>query len=536
MLTEKISFFPRQVPQSITKFTPNFCSLRMNQASAEKFGFIAHMPDEPGSLERAAQIITRYEGNINRIQYDRRIDPCTVFYEVTAATENYAKITGDLAAIGYLQTSLQPVSFLKFFVHLPHTTGSLHRFLRYTTESGANIGFIDFDDTGRYPDRLTVSLNLEDPATVEKLLDTLKSRYRLEILEYDTTGKNLDDTIFYVRFAQEIRGLIGESENAFLLSFLADTNHIAQELMNRGNNPRKVFDSVLLTGRTLRATTGNNFYADIQKIPLTPRVDLFCIQLPCGGSIYVLSSEKDALMIDTGYGIYHDDVMAMFSHFGLGGEDRFTRLVITHADADHCGAGGFFPATALMHAGTRDIIRTNNRAYGSRSEQSVLESFYTKMINLFSRFNPPKKVTCLPPSGKAVRGIFPVLGTVALADLRLEVLEGLGGHTYGQIYLYSREEGVLFTADAVINFASLSPERATYSSLADFLVTSVNVDSELARKERKALLELAAETDSSLAPQHKRCRICGGHGAVSVLENTKLVPHGDVIRYRVADI
>lgn len=501
----------------------------------KKFGFIAHMPDEPGSLERAAGIIKKYEGNINRIQYDRRIDPCTVFYEVTASEEAYAKITSDLAAIGYLQTSLKPLSFLKFSVHLPHTSGSLCQFLNYTTDSGANIGFIDFDDAGRHPDRLTVSLNIEDPAAVEQLLDQLKSRYQIEILEYDTTGKHLDDTIFYVRFAQEIRELIGESENTFLLSFLADTNHIAQELMNRGNNPRQVFDSVLLTGRTMRATTGKNFYADVQKISVTSNIDLFCFQMPCGGSIYILATPDEALMIDTGYGIYHNDVMAMFSHYGLGDEHRFGQVIISHADADHCGAGGFFPAGALMHTGTRDIIKTNNRAYGSRNEHSVLEAFYTKMINLFSQFNPSKKITCLPSAGTESRSIFPVLGHIRIGDLELEVLEGLGGHTHGQIYLFSDSEGLLFTADAVINFASLTQERAAYNSLADFLVTSVNVDSDLARKERKALLELAAETDRALAPQQKRCRICGGHGAVSVLENGKLAPYGEIMRYSAAD-
>lgn len=501
----------------------------------KKFGFIAHMPDEPGSLERAAGIIKKYEGNINRIQYDRRIDPCTVFYEVTAFEEDYARITGDLAAIGYLQTSLKPLSFLKFAVHLPHTSGSLCQFLKYTTDSGANIGFIDFDDAGRHPDRVTVSLNLEDPTAVDRLLDQLKSRYRIEILEYDTTGKHLDDTIFYVRFAQEIRELIGESENTFLLSFLADTNHIAQELMNRGNNPRQVFDSVLLTGRTMRTTTGKNFYANVQKISVTSNVDLFCFQMPCGGSIYVLATPNEALMIDTGYGIYHNEVMAMFSHYGLGDERRFGQIIISHADADHCGAGGFFPAGALMHTGTREIIKTNNRAYGSRNEHSVLEAFYTKMINLFSQINPSTKITCLPPAGAATRSIFPILGTVKIGDLELEILEGLGGHTYGQIYLYSQAKGLLFTADAVINFSSLTPERAAYNSLADFLVTSVNVDSDLARKERKALLELAAETDRTLAPQQKRCRICGGHGAVSVLENGKLVPYGEIMRYSVPD-
>jgi glyoxylase-like metal-dependent hydrolase (beta-lactamase superfamily II) len=225
----------------------------------------------------------------------------------------------------------------------------------------------------------------------------------------------------------------------------------------------------------------------------------------------------------------------MFSHYGLGDERRFGQVIISHADADHCGAGGFFPARALMHTGTRDIIKTNNRAYGSRSEHSVLEAFYTKMINLFSQFRPSKEITCLPPAGAAVRSIFPVIGTVTIGDLKLEVLEGLGGHTYGQIYLYSGSEGLLFTADAVINFASLTPERAAYNSLADFLVTSVNVDSDLARRERKALLELAAETDRTLARQQKRCRCCGGHGAVSVLENGKLVPAGEIMRYSASD-
>jgi len=72
------------------------------------------MPDTPGSLHRAAEIIKKYEGNINRIQYDRRIDPATVFYEVTASQEAFREITRDLALIGYLQTSLKPQDFLKF--------------------------------------------------------------------------------------------------------------------------------------------------------------------------------------------------------------------------------------------------------------------------------------------------------------------------------------------------------------------------------------------------------------------------------------
>lgn len=210
----------------------------------KKFQFIAHMPDTPGSLHRAAEIIKKYNGNINRIQFDRRIDPGTVFYEVTGTDASYRKMTGDLERIGFLQTSLKPLNFLKFAVFLPHRPGALFEFLGYTTSAGANIAYIDFDDRGRHPDRLTVSLNLEQDREVNRLLDQLKSRYRLEILEYDTTGKRLDDTVFYVRYGQAVRELIGESEDSFILSFLAGTNHIAQELMDRGCDPRKVFESV----------------------------------------------------------------------------------------------------------------------------------------------------------------------------------------------------------------------------------------------------------------------------------------------------
>ncbi|MCX6682194.1 MAG: hypothetical protein NTY71_04330 [Methanoregula sp.] len=105
------------------------------------------------------------------------------------------------------------------------------------------------------------------------------------------------------------------------------------------------------------------------------------------------------------------------------------------------------------------------------------------------------------------------------------MLEFVGGHLSGQVYLFSAESGLLFTADSVINLESLTPERSSYNSLADFLVTSVNVDSELAKRERKALFDLIAATDAALRPQGKRCMVCGGHGAVSVYEDGKL---GDV--------
>ncbi|MDD1671045.1 MAG: MBL fold metallo-hydrolase, partial [Methanomicrobiales archaeon] len=91
--------------------------------------------------------------------------------------------------------------------------------------------------------------------------------------------------------------------------------------------------------------------------------------------------------------------------------------------------------------------------------------------------------------------------------------------------------GVLLTGDSLINLGGLTPERRSFNSLAVNLITSVNVDRELARQEREGLLSLAASWDESLGPAGRRCLICGGHGPVSVLEGGTLVTFGEVERY-----
>lgn len=497
-----------------------------------RYSFIARVPDEPGSLHKAAEIVKRYNGNINRIQFDRRIDPFLVFFELTAGDMDYQNIIRDLDRMGYLQTSLKPLSFLKIFVFLPHRPGALFGFLHYTTSCRANIAYIDFDDKGRHPDRLTVSLNLEEHDTADRLLDALRSKYRIEVVEYDNSGAHLDDTVFYLRFAQSIRDLIGDSSDDFLLPLLGDINHIVQELMAHGESPKEVFASILKTGKSLKGTSGENFYADVQHIVLDHDLELYCFQPPCGGSIYLFSSPGEQVIVDTGYGIYFADIQDMLKDYNLLRPGKLSRIIVTHADADHCGATGFYHVPVLMHKGTQKIIEEANRAYGSRSEESILEEVYTKLIGLFSRFNPAGDVTLFGEETGERVGLFPIIDQITIGGLRLHVLEGLGGHQFGQIYLFNEDKGLIFTADTVINFEHLTSDRAEYSSLAAFLVTSVNVDSEIARMERKSIFDIVSKTDEKLMETGKQCLVCGGHGPVSVLSDGKLVPFGEIKQYR----
>jgi glyoxylase-like metal-dependent hydrolase (beta-lactamase superfamily II)/uncharacterized protein with ACT and thioredoxin-like domain len=497
-----------------------------------KFFFITRVPDEPGSLEKAAAIITECNGNINRIHYDRRIDPCTVFFEATAEEGMVERIMGGLEAEGFLQASLPSPGFLRFAVHLPHRPGALHEFLGHTTAARANIAFADFDDSGNGPGRLVMSMALEERSVADRLLDRLKSRYRIEILESVEGRDPLDDTVFYLRFAEELRSILGGGEEAFLLRLLHDINHIVQELNRRGEDPKTTFSSILATGRILKETCGEGFYADVQRIPFGGDLTLTCVQPPCGGNIYLISWQGGIFMVDTGYGIYHDDLLRAFSALGIGDLRNLSGILLTHGDADHSGGAGLFPATSRLTGTTLACIRARDRAWGSRSEGLVLETVYTTLINLFSRFVPPVNVEILPEPGPEKTGTFPVLARFPLGGKPFEILRGLDGHMAGQVFLASRELGVLFTGDSLINLEGLSPERRSFNSLAVNLITSVNVDRELARRERAGLLSLASSWDKEGLPGRRACLICGGHGPVSVLEGENLVTCGEVERYR----
>jgi len=498
------------------------------------FSFIARMPDDPGALHRAAEIIKSHGGNIHRVDYDRRIDPHIVFFQVDADEDAPEKITKDLQAVGYLQTSLATLRFLKFSVYLPDEPGMLFEFLGHTTGAGANIAFLDFDDLGKHPGRLTVALTLDNDAIAYRLLEELKLRWRLEILEYDSTGKKLDDTVFYIRFAQELREIIGTEDEEFLFRLLNDSNHIAQELTSQDRDPHMVFRSILQTGHTLRQTAGAGFYSVYQEIPLSTGGVLYCFQLPCGGSVYLLRNAGRVAMFDTGFGIYHREIVEMLAHFGVDTRE-LEGIYITHADADHSGGGGLFEAPSTMHSGSMDIIRVANRAYGSQMEGSILGQVYTKFINLFSQFNPPTNVRPLPPATSSSRRGLPMIQEVEICGLKFEVLESLGGHLHGHVFFLCPEAGLMFTGDCLINFGSLTPEMEEFATLAKNLMTTVNVDSERARKERKALLEIGKELDAQAKARGQRLLVCSGHGAVSTIEEGGLQVFGETKRYDVAD-
>lgn len=488
------------------------------------------IPDT-GSLHEAVGIIASAGLTITRCQFNRSLDPVTAFFSVSGEEEGYEKASRALLEGGYLQTSVDYPRSIRFTIIVPEIPGTLDRILTIFNRYRAEISSLSFDNRGRYPDRLHVALRVRQSAKTEELLDSIRSIYEVQIDGYDCGDSGDDGSLFYVRYAARVSEIIGKSEDPHLLSLLNQFSHIAQQLTEYGKGYQDALERILQNGKRLKETTGEGFYADIQQITISDTLTLFCFQLPGGGNIFVVDTPDERVMIDTGYGIYHDDVIRMFSAYGLGGVDDFTRIILTHGDTDHCGASGFFNAPVYTHEGTWKIITSNNRAFGATSQDMVLEQVYTVMINLFARMTPPAAAELFPPAGSVKAGEFPVLSTFTAGGYTFEILEGHGGHQHGLVYVLCREAGLLFTSDTILNLKHLTPERSEYNNFAVYLVTTVNVDPDLVRSERKALMAVATELDNTLKEQGERLLICCGHGPVSIIQNGDMIPVSESVSY-----
>ena len=488
------------------------------------FSVITQMPDEPGAFLKAAQIMRRHGANMSRINYDRGIDAHTFFMDITCAEDRAGYIKKELEDIGYLAKDLPRISILALDAYVPDRSGELFDLLALLDQWKANITSIDFDNSGTNREKVSMRLNIAGHTDTDELLKALQLKYRLDILEYDATGAGLDDTVFYIRFAQRLRRITGIDAEDLLSSLLAETNHIAQELTALNRDTRQVFDVVLKMAERI-GETKEHFFCDVETLPLTSDVILHVFQMPTGSNIAIFETPDEYVMIDTGYGLYFPYIFRIFEERFTDFEEKLGRIYITHADADHCGAcGRYAHAVTWMNPQSRDLVRNPSRGYGSELEDSVLEKVYTRLSHILSEYSPPAMETIRLFSDVPldIRHGFTLIDHFSIGTVTFEVLQGRGGHVHGEMIFLSREHGVIFTGDCLVNLKDMSEDRAEYNKLADFLMTSVNVNSTIAREQRKSLLEMIAACDAGLGAQGQKMLVCGGHGPVSVVTDGRL--------------
>lgn len=493
--------------------------------------FVTTVPDRSGAFLRASEIIARHGGNISRASYNRAVDTHTIFLDVEAPAPALDDIARELAEIGYLGELRKDSRVVVVTARIPDRPGALLPALRILSRSGINISYLNSTSDDRTWQDFRMGLLIEDPSVVKKLLDEIGALFPIDIVDYGGAGANLDNTIFYIRLAAEMRALLGLGENE-TKQFLAESNRVLQSHEARGETPVKVFDYIRRFAGFIRAHRGENFTADVQRVPLGEGAFLYNVQPPCGSNTYVLASEGTLTLVDTGYAIYSDELLAVLRRLFPDWDASPKQAVITHADVDHCGALRSLGLPVLLNRKSASSLRRQlDGEPDSREGAGSVSLGYSKLSQIISGYRPPDPASfvLLDRETPAEHDNLLPIGRFEAGGLRFEALEGSGGHLPGEMVFVNRQQGVLFTGDILVNISGFSPERAEFNSLAPYLMRSVNVDSKKANEMRRAVTELAL----SLGEKNGRpCLVCGGHGPISSFQNGRLesLPQNETIR------
>lgn len=497
--------------------------------------FRVFLKDRPGSLSSFASTIARNGGNIGFFHYDRSIDANRVVTEVRMPTAAAMKdLLGRMDSKRYAFAPprcrgdevevIAAENVMEIKVRLENRPGRLAAFARLLKLHQANVIYMFYDED-MDPESADIALATGDSAEIDSLLEAINEKgYHYRVVYRGTDKRRIDQIIglkLVEKFYLRLKDLMPESGVDELKSMVESSREFSSDLVlfysEAGNNLEAidVFEKVLALASLSRSMVGDRFSV-IEMPPLFfGPLRLLSFRLPTGENFYLFDFNGELTLIDTGYGVYYRDVKEMLRQRGLD-PASVRRIYITHADADHAGAAGYFSeefgTEVYMHPAGRGVIEHDDRSFGLASRYGRLNRYYTRLVNRFTgcRFPGHPKYFRVEPAGKA--GAFPVIDRFEIGGLVFEVIQSLGGHIAGNVFFLNMEYGLLFTADYLLNVASLTTKHREALSVYKYLLISPNVNSRLFREEMGLLGDIITSLNEELRGQGRQMIVFPGHG------------------------
>lgn len=499
--------------------------------------------DRPGEMAAISGIMASHRINIEHFLFNRSENPWRValrvhcpgggalgaMIEVLAAQERLAPPpgAGDQAEPGIVD----PGSLLKLAVNLEDRPGSLAAFSSLLAEHEANVIHMLYDSDDA-PGLARVSLATPTVEELRALLDALNAGdWHYHVEWQGDRGDPIDAMVglnMVEMFLLKLKTLLPPDMVDRVGDMFRTSDDMRQALADfrreAGVSDESMAASEVLTrilhlAATSMGRTGPRFLLNLDgPLRLSPGVSLYKLACPTGANGYLLDHGDGYAMVDSGYGLYFDDVMAWLQahHMPPAG---IRRAMFTHADADHAGWAGplgqAFGTTIHMHPDCRAVFKHENRAVGGQRLQALNRAF-TRMICTLTGLRPPREIQGFEPldGSKGEMGGFPVMGRMTVGDLEFTVLESLGGHASGQVFFFEAERGLLFCGDYLIDVASLTERDKAILSIPKYLVTSTNKDSAIFSREMAMLKALVMEADARLARKGESAWVFSGHGGM----------------------
>ncbi len=465
--------------------------------------YVTTMPDHVGAFLEAGRMMSDLGINITRVSYNKAVDTHTLFIEVNGTADQLKQADQRLQEIGYLRSDDGGRSIVLLEFRLKDEPGSVVRVLELIREFNFNISYMSSQENGSDYQLFKMGLFVENKERIDQFIQRAGMLCGVRVIDYNHTEKNFDNSIFYQTYASGLASCMDISGKG-REELLINVNLAMQVLDEQGLSPYRTFDSISRFAELLAKYRGERFAPRITEHAITERTRVILIEPPCGSNTAIIESEGEYLFIDSGYACYQEEMLGIFRKLIPEFDDIRKRALITHADVDHCGLLPLFDEVYMSRESEESIAAEYGEGDGLR-ERNPLHKPYIgicKTLTSFRSMNPEKiHVIC----GRRAEQNRPVeaAGCFSFGELNFDIYQGKGGHLPGEIVLVDYEHKIAFTGDIYVNLKGMTAEQAAYNQYAPILMTSVDTDPALCRKEREAVLQRLGVGE---------WQIFGGHG------------------------
>lgn len=467
--------------------------------------FTTIMPDQIGAFLEADRCVSRLGLNISRVSYNKAVDVHMLFLEVEGDEEQLALADRELTALGYLNRPPQFGNVILIEFQLRDEPGALLPVLELIHQYRFNISYISSWENKSGYQYFKMGLFVENGREISEFMNKAAMLCPLRIIDYNKSEKVLDNTVFYLAFANDISEKMGFDEG-HKAELIEQSNRVMQLLDERNSPPYKTFDYIGKFAEALRQYHGERFSARVSRYTLDCGYPVLLIEPPCGSNVCVIDCGDVLLFVDSGFACYEEELWALLTTQIPDFDRRRRELILTHADVDHAGCVDRFD---LVHVNRNCLenFRRERDGMAAFREENPLHAPYVRISKILSGYRAPQTEAFLPVGGIPEEAAEPLrkIGNFACGVLNFELYEGMGGHVRGEMILLERTEKIAFTGDIFVNIKGFTKEQAQFNQLAPYLMTSVDTLPDEAKRERDAFRKL-------LDPG--TWRIFSGHGAM----------------------
>ncbi|MGI6013638.1 MAG: Zn-dependent hydrolase [Oscillospiraceae bacterium] len=467
--------------------------------------YVTHMDDHVGAFLLACKRISALGVNITRVSYNKSIDMHMLFIEVEGTEQQISVVTKKLEEIGYLQDNYRTKKIMLLEFRIQDQPGMVLPILELINQYQFNISYISSQENGSGYQSFKMGLLVEHSDDITAFIQESSKLCDVCILGYDKTERNLDNTVFYLSFANEIADRISLSEQE-QTELVINSNLVMQNLDERNSQPYKTFEYIGRFADNLQKYKGKQFHPRMSIHKTRAGLIFYLIEPPCGSNTYILNCGDRYLFIDCGFACYREEQLATICDILPDFKQRPCDAAITHADVDHCGVLDWFE-TVYLSQKCFDNFQREQIGQPNLREENSLHLPYVKISKILSAYRPPDLGRLQVIGGVSTPQDVALarIGTLDYSPLQFEVYEGMGGHVAGETIFLERTHRIVFTGDIFVNLKDFSMEQAAFNRLAPYLMTSVDSNPAMAAQVRQAVFDLLDEGDWIIA---------GGHGAI----------------------